>query len=239
MVPVRRLGTTSGVIARWMRASARRGCPRACDVPSTRCARSCGSAPSSSTPPPDGWPGGVGGRPAPPGPAPPARAACSTTSTAPPRTSWPLANNSEAYRRIIFRPRVLRDVSSVDPSTTLLGKPIPYPARAGARPASAASPIPRASWPWPAPPAAPACPTRCRRSAPARSRRSVAIDVERKWFQVYVWRDRGPGQGDDRPGHRRPASRRSWSRSTRRCSASATATCAAGSRCRRRSVSTP
>ena len=38
-----------------------------------------------------------------------------------------MANNSEAYRRICLRPRVLRDVSHVDPSTTLLGRPLPIP----------------------------------------------------------------------------------------------------------------
>jgi L-lactate dehydrogenase (cytochrome) len=35
--------------------------------------------------------------------------------------------NTEAYRQRTFRPRVLRDVSNVDPSTTLLGKKIPLP----------------------------------------------------------------------------------------------------------------
>src|ERR671918_3060535 len=38
-----------------------------------------------------------------------------------------LANNSAAYARIEFRPRVLREVGDVDPSTTLLGRPLPYP----------------------------------------------------------------------------------------------------------------
>ena len=35
--------------------------------------------------------------------------------------------NVDAFRRIEFRPRVLRDVGDVDPSTTLLGKPLPIP----------------------------------------------------------------------------------------------------------------
>jgi L-lactate dehydrogenase (cytochrome) len=35
--------------------------------------------------------------------------------------------NTEAFRRRTFRPRVLRDVSNIDPSTTLLGKRIPLP----------------------------------------------------------------------------------------------------------------
>ncbi|MET0664672.1 MAG: alpha-hydroxy-acid oxidizing protein, partial [Acidimicrobiales bacterium] len=33
--------------------------------------------------------------------------------------------NTEAYRRRTFRPRVLKDVSNVDPATTLLGRRIP------------------------------------------------------------------------------------------------------------------
>ena len=38
-----------------------------------------------------------------------------------------LTANTQAFRRIEFRPRVLRDVSAVDPSTTLLGRPLPIP----------------------------------------------------------------------------------------------------------------
>ena len=38
-----------------------------------------------------------------------------------------LRNNAEAFARIEFRPRVLRSVASIDPSTTLLGRPLPYP----------------------------------------------------------------------------------------------------------------
>src|SRR5215204_2061344 len=35
--------------------------------------------------------------------------------------------NVADLRRIAFRPRVLRDVSAVDPSTTLLGRELPIP----------------------------------------------------------------------------------------------------------------
>ena len=35
--------------------------------------------------------------------------------------------NCDAYHRLEFRPRVLRDVTDVDPSTTLLGRPIKMP----------------------------------------------------------------------------------------------------------------
>src|SRR5687768_1116306 len=38
-----------------------------------------------------------------------------------------LAANSNAFTRTTFRPRVLRDVGVVDPSTTLLGQPLAYP----------------------------------------------------------------------------------------------------------------
>ena len=35
--------------------------------------------------------------------------------------------NYEAYAKVTFAPRVLRDMSHVDPSTTLLGDPLPIP----------------------------------------------------------------------------------------------------------------
>jgi L-lactate dehydrogenase (cytochrome) len=101
-----------------------------------------------------------------------------------------LANNSAAYRRISFRPRVLRDVSSVDPSTMLFGKPIPYPlvlAPTGfgriADPEgelAVARAAGRAGLPY-------TLSTLGTRSIEEIGR----IDVERKFFQVYVWRDRG------------------------------------------------
>jgi len=101
-----------------------------------------------------------------------------------------LAANSAAYRRIGFRPRVLRDVHDVDPSTTLLGRPLPMPlvlaptgftriadsqgelavARAAAR----------AGLPY---------------TLSTLSTRSIeevaAVSQGPKWFQVYVWKDRG------------------------------------------------
>ena len=39
-----------------------------------------------------------------------------------------LAENDAAWRRYRFRPRVLVDVSKVDPSTTMFGTPIAMPA---------------------------------------------------------------------------------------------------------------
>ena len=38
-----------------------------------------------------------------------------------------LAANCDAFARVTFRPRVLRNVAAVDPSTTLLGRPLPIP----------------------------------------------------------------------------------------------------------------
>jgi L-lactate dehydrogenase (cytochrome) len=100
-----------------------------------------------------------------------------------------LANNTQAYRRITFRPRVLRDVSRVDPSTMLLGKPIPIPlvlAPTGfgriADPQgelAVARAAGRAGLPY-------TLSTLGTRSIEEIGR----VDVERKFFQVYVWRDR-------------------------------------------------
>lgn len=98
--------------------------------------------------------------------------------------------NCEAFQSLEFRPRVLRDVSHVDPSTTLLGQTLPMPlvlaptgftrmahsegefavARAAAR----------AGLPY---------------SLSTLSTRSIEevaeVNTGAKWFQVYAWRDRG------------------------------------------------
>jgi len=100
-----------------------------------------------------------------------------------------LRRNRAAFRRLQFRPRVLRDVGSIDTSTTLLGKPLSYPlvlaptgftrmvdpqgelavARAAAR----------AGIPY------------TLSTVATRSIEEVAaVSDGRKWFQVYVWRDR-------------------------------------------------
>jgi L-lactate dehydrogenase (cytochrome) len=97
--------------------------------------------------------------------------------------------NAAAFRNVQFRPRVLRDVGTVDTSSTLLGKPLTYPlvlaptgftrmvepqgelavARAAAR----------AGLPY---------------TLSTMGTRSIeevaAVSTGRKWFQVYVWRDR-------------------------------------------------
>lgn len=101
-----------------------------------------------------------------------------------------LERNRAAFKRLEFRPRVLRDVGGVDPSTTLLGREIPYPlvlaptgfgriacsqgeldvARAAAR----------AGIPY------------TLSTLGTRSIEEVAaVSAGPRWFQVYVWRDRG------------------------------------------------
>jgi L-lactate dehydrogenase (cytochrome) len=101
-----------------------------------------------------------------------------------------LAKNSAGFSRIEFRPRVLRDVSTLDPTTTLFGRTMAMPmivaptgytriahsqgelavARAAAR----------AGLPY---------------SLSTMGTRSIeevaAVSDGDKWFQVYTWRDRG------------------------------------------------
>jgi L-lactate dehydrogenase (cytochrome) len=100
-----------------------------------------------------------------------------------------LRRNAEAFRRLEFRPRVLRDVGEVDISTTLLGRPLPVPlvlAPTGftriASPGGeldVARAAARAELPY---------------TLSTMGTRSIeevaAVSSGRKWFQVYVWRDR-------------------------------------------------
>lgn len=101
-----------------------------------------------------------------------------------------LDRNVEAFRRLEFRPRVLRDVGHVDPSTTLLGRPLPFPlvlAPTGltriADPdgeLAVARAAARAHLPY------------TLSTLATRSIEEVAACSDGpKWFQVYVWRDRG------------------------------------------------
>ncbi|HET6832525.1 MAG TPA: alpha-hydroxy acid oxidase [Acidimicrobiales bacterium] len=101
-----------------------------------------------------------------------------------------MAANSAAFAAVTFRPRVLRDVGDVDPSTTLLGRPLPLPlvlAPTGftriADPdgeLAVARAAARAGLPY---------------TLSTLSTRSIeevaAASPGPKWFQVYVWRDRG------------------------------------------------
>jgi L-lactate dehydrogenase (cytochrome) len=101
-----------------------------------------------------------------------------------------MAENSAAFHRIGFHPRVLRGVGEPDPSTTLLGRPLPLPlvlAPTGftriADPdgeLAVARAAARAGLPY---------------TLSTLSTRSIEEVAEAsggpKWFQVYVWRDRG------------------------------------------------
>jgi L-lactate dehydrogenase (cytochrome) len=101
-----------------------------------------------------------------------------------------LASNVEAYRRLTFRPRVLRDVTDIDITSSLLGKPLALPLvlaptgftriadpsgeLAVARSAARAEVVYTLS------------------TLGTRSIEEVAaVSSGRLWFQVYVWRDRG------------------------------------------------
>ncbi|MDQ3738627.1 MAG: alpha-hydroxy-acid oxidizing protein [Actinomycetota bacterium] len=100
-----------------------------------------------------------------------------------------LAENSAAFARMTFRPRVLRDVGTIDTSTTLLGRPLPLPlvlAPTGFTRAidadgevAVARAAHRAGLPY-------ALSTLSTRSIEEVS----AAAPGSHWFQVYVWRDR-------------------------------------------------
>ena len=100
-----------------------------------------------------------------------------------------MAANAEAFARAVFRPRVLRDVGGVDPSTTVLGRRLPLPlvlAPTGftrmAHPEgelAVARSAARAGLPY------------TLSTLATRSVEEVAsVSNGPKWFQVYVWRDR-------------------------------------------------
>ncbi|MBV9952338.1 MAG: alpha-hydroxy-acid oxidizing protein [Acidimicrobiia bacterium] len=98
--------------------------------------------------------------------------------------------NCEAFERVTFNPRVLRDLSDVDTGTTLLGRPLAYPlvlAPTGftriADPdgeLAVARAAARADLPY---------------TLSTLSTRSIeevrSVSDGRLWFQVYAWRDRG------------------------------------------------
>lgn len=102
-----------------------------------------------------------------------------------------LRENTAAFRRIEFRPRVLRDVDTVDTATTLLGRRLPIPLvlaptgfprsvhpegeLATARAAE------RAGLPY----------TLSTLGTYSIEEVAAAAPTGAHWFQVYVWRDRG------------------------------------------------
>lgn len=101
-----------------------------------------------------------------------------------------LRANHDAFGMLTFRPRVLRDVSSVDTTTTLLGRPMPLPLVLSptgftrildpAGELAVARAAGRAGLPY------------SLSTLGTRSIEEVAgAGAGPKWFQLYVWRDRG------------------------------------------------
>ena len=98
--------------------------------------------------------------------------------------------NTAAFQRLEFRPRILRNVAAIRTETTLLGEPLPFPlvlAPTGfsriADPQgelAVARAAARAQLPY------------TLSTLSTRSIEEVAsVSQGRRWFQVYVWRDRG------------------------------------------------
>ena len=109
-----------------------------------------------------------------------------------------LAGNEQAYRDLGFRPRVLRDVSEIDTTTTLLGRPTPLPlvlAPTGftriAHPEGELA-VARATARLGVPYVLSTLGTRSiEELAAASDEVEWAGEGERRlWFQVYTWRDR-------------------------------------------------
>jgi L-lactate dehydrogenase (cytochrome) len=98
--------------------------------------------------------------------------------------------NSQAFIDLRFVPRVLRDVGTVDPATTLLGRPLPLPiALAPTGFGRIADPqgelaVARAA-------ARAGLPYTLSTLATRSIEEIAAASDGPKWFQVYVWRDRG------------------------------------------------
>ncbi|HEY2552162.1 MAG TPA: alpha-hydroxy acid oxidase [Streptosporangiaceae bacterium] len=101
-----------------------------------------------------------------------------------------LHRNVDAFRRAEFRPRVLRDVSGIDTSATVLGRRLPLPlilAPTGFT--RLASPggeldVARAA-------ARSGLPFTLSTMATRSIEEVAAVSSGTKWLQVYVWRDRG------------------------------------------------
>ncbi len=101
-----------------------------------------------------------------------------------------LDRNSSSFSKIEFRPRVLRDVSELDTSTTLFGKTIPSPLLFAATgftriadsqgELAVARAAARAGIPY-------GLSTMATRSI----EEVAAVSDGPKWFQVYTWKDRG------------------------------------------------
>jgi L-lactate dehydrogenase (cytochrome) len=101
-----------------------------------------------------------------------------------------IERNAAAYRRVELAPRVLRDVTKVDLSTTILGRPVPAPL------ALSPTGFTRIADPQGELAVARAAAQRglvyTLSTLATRSIEEVAaVSQGPKWFQVYVWRDRG------------------------------------------------
>ncbi len=101
-----------------------------------------------------------------------------------------MRRNTAVFARLEFRPRVLRDVSDIDTSTTLLGRSLPLPvvlAPTGftriATPGGELD-VARAA-------AGAGLPYTLSTLATRSIEEVAAVSSGPKWFQVYVWRDRG------------------------------------------------
>ena len=97
----------------------------------------------------------------------------------------------QAFRRVEFRPRVLRDVTRVDPSTRILGRPASLPLALG--PTGFTRMMHQAGEPAVARAAAAAGLPYALSTLGTTSPEDLAAAVPEgsKWFQLYLWRDRG------------------------------------------------
>jgi L-lactate dehydrogenase (cytochrome) len=105
-----------------------------------------------------------------------------------------LARSRAAFERMVVHPRVLRDVSHVDPSTTVLGRSVPFPlvlAPTGftrlmhtAGEVAVARAAERAGVPYALSTVGTTSPEDLAKAVPG----------VRRWFQLYVWKDRARSQ---------------------------------------------
>jgi 4-hydroxymandelate oxidase len=104
-------------------------------------------------------------------------------------TEWTLAENERAFRRWVFRRRVLVDVSEVDTAVTVLGQRLPFPVLlapvALQRMAHAEGELATARA------AAEAGTTMILSTLSSTTIEDVAATGVDRWFQLYVHRDRG------------------------------------------------
>ncbi len=102
---------------------------------------------------------------------------------------WTLAENRRAFDRWILRPRYLVDVSAIDPSTTVLGQPMPFPVllapTAFHRLAHPEGEVATARA------AASTGATMCISTSTTSPIEAIAATGVPRWFQLYVHQDRG------------------------------------------------